>query len=78
MKKCKYCMSEIEEQATVCPICRKNQNQKRNINILIIIAGVIFIFVIIFLFNKEKNDLGKQTNSIRENSTDARRKWLNE
>lgn len=39
MKKCKYCKSEINEEAIVCPICKRNQNQRRNINIAIIIIG---------------------------------------
>lgn len=26
MKKCKYCKSEIDNKAKVCPVCKKNQN----------------------------------------------------
>lgn len=46
-KKCKYCQSEIDEKAAVCPICKKELN---NINfatscflIVIMIIGIIMI-----------------------------------
>lgn len=46
MKKCKYCQSEIDEKATICPNCRKTQN----ISIARIIGGVIIgLFIFMFL-----------------------------
>lgn len=40
MKKCKYCQSEIDKKAKVCPNCRKSQK-----SVLSKILGVIIIFI---------------------------------
>lgn len=40
MKKCKYCKSEIDKDAKICPQCRKNQ--KRPLIIIISILTIIF------------------------------------
>lgn len=42
MKKCKYCMSEIDENAKICPNCRKKQGSKK-IYIKIVILIIIFL-----------------------------------
>ena len=46
MKKCKYCMSEIDSNATVCKVCKRNQSNANNpillIPILIIIGLTLF------------------------------------
>lgn len=41
MKKCKYCMSEIDDKAKICPHCGKNQ--KRSV-IKTVIGSVFLIF----------------------------------
>ena len=43
MKKCKYCKSEIDKKAKVCPNCRKTQGS----SIVRIIIGVIIGLIII-------------------------------
>ena len=43
MKKCKFCMEEIDEKATICPHCRKKQKKSSwpvIIVLLLIIGGV--------------------------------------
>lgn len=41
MKKCKYCQSEIDDKAKICPNCRKKQGGKG-----IIVVAVIFIIIL--------------------------------
>lgn len=43
MKKCKYCQSEIDLKAKICPNCRKKQGMPKWISILLIIIGIILI-----------------------------------
>lgn len=45
MKKCKYCQTEINSKAKICPQCHKNQTNPaiRVIGIIIIIIGIIAI-----------------------------------
>lgn len=42
MKKCKYCKSEIDKDAKICPYCRKNQPIKA--------PGCLIAFIIVFVF----------------------------
>ena len=57
MKKCKYCQSEIDENATVCPICRR----VLNISIARILGGVIIgFFVLLFLGMYFSPEIGVQ------------------
>lgn len=51
MKKCKYCKSEIDSEATVCPICKRNQSIKNNPLWLIPIFAIIIFFLWCFLSN---------------------------
>ncbi len=76
MKKCKYCKSEINEEAIVCPICKRNQNQRRNINIAIIIIGVIFIIVILSFIGKEVDKTKDEIDRINGNSVEQLEDWL--
>lgn len=59
-KKCKYCQSEIDEKATICPICKKKQNKKMTKKkfIVLIVILCIIIFSIIDISNhiKESNE----------------------
>ena len=76
MKKCKYCKSEINEEAIVCPICKRNKNQRRNINIAIIIIGVIFIIVILSFIGKEVDKTKDEIDRINGNSVEQLEDWL--
>lgn len=46
-KKCKYCQSEINKKATVCPVCKKEVSNVNSIVAVIIavIIGLTFIFI---------------------------------
>lgn len=46
MKKCKYCKTEIDAKAKICPNCKKKQGHKVGL-IIFIIAVVIFIICIV-------------------------------
>ena len=45
MKKCKYCFSEIDENATICPVCKKKQKCNKNA-ILTAIQIILVLFVL--------------------------------
>lgn len=45
MRKCKHCLSEIEDNATVCPNCRKSQRTPTWVIVLICIIPVLFVFI---------------------------------
>lgn len=62
-------MSEIDEKAIICPICRKNQNQKRNTNRLVIIVAIIFIIIIGFMVVQERNNTIDKVDKIRTNNS---------
>lgn len=66
MKKCKYCQSEIDKKAKVCPNCRKKQKGKT----LPIIIGVIVLFIIIGALNS-KDDEPKSVNNGVQNDSDG-------
>ena len=40
MKKCKYCQSEIDAKATVCPICKKKLGMPKWLVILIVLLVI--------------------------------------
>lgn len=46
MKKCKYCMSEIDDKAKICPHCGKKQKKKFG-RVIGILLGVVVLFIII-------------------------------
>lgn len=43
MKKCKYCKSEIDSKAKICPNCRKKQGFSKVLGIILIFIGIIII-----------------------------------
>lgn len=45
MKKCKYCRSEIDKKAKVCPVCRKKQSGLGDALACVLVALMIIIFV---------------------------------
>lgn len=65
MKKCKYCKSDIDKNAKICPNCRKKQN---NISKWIIIAVLIIIFVpIIVSMTNEENEEKSRKKDFNQN-----------
>ena len=46
MKKCKYCQSEIDDKAKICPNCRKPQGSSA---VRIIVGVFVGLFIIILL-----------------------------
>ena len=47
MKKCKYCMSEMDANATICPNCRKKQNKSLALILLLGIGLPVLIMALI-------------------------------
>lgn len=60
MKQCKYCKSEIDKKAKICPTCRKKQNKIPGW--LKIILGLLLFIIIISAFssNNKKDDETKE------------------
>ncbi len=52
MKKCKYCQTEIDEKAKVCPNCHKKQKHI----VRWVLLGIIVIAIISAAFGGNKND----------------------
>lgn len=50
MKKCKYCQSEIDEKAVVCPICKRDLRNGNNPLLLIPIIILIIVFIVIPIY----------------------------
>lgn len=46
MKKCRYCKSEIDKKAKVCPVCKKSQSGKWAKIFFIALIAMIFISVL--------------------------------
>ncbi|MCI8669221.1 MAG: DUF5067 domain-containing protein [Lachnospiraceae bacterium] len=55
-KKCKYCKSEIDKKAKVCPICRKKQKKHHFFGIAIILIIIIAIAGVIVSNDDEPKD----------------------
>jgi hypothetical protein len=47
MKKCKFCQSEIDEKAKVCPICKRTLGGKGCLTAFLIVVGVMIVLGII-------------------------------
>lgn len=59
MKKCKYCQSEIDKKAKICPNCKKKQ---KKLPVWLVILIVIIIFAMIGGTNSNsKNNENKKT-----------------
>lgn len=63
MKKCRYCKSEIDSSAKICPNCRK----KQGIPTWIIVAIVIMILAIIAATSSDNSTNNGDTNSKNSN-----------
>ena len=73
-KKCKYCQSEIDKQAKICPNCRKKQNNTTR-NIVLGIISFIFFWAFVLTVtdttpvstNNSINNSGQITSTQQEN-----------
>lgn len=59
MKKCKFCQSEIDDKATVCPNCRRNQPINLNAGGVILVL-LLIIVPAIYISNTINSDRKKQ------------------
>ena len=49
MKKCKYCISDIDEKAKICPNCRKKQTKSISGKTLLVLF-IIFLKLLVYCF----------------------------
>lgn len=62
-KKCKYCQSEIDKKAKICPNCRKNQSHVTRNIILGIIGFILFWSFMLSLSDTPTVSTNNDTNS---------------
>ena len=48
--KCKYCRSEIDSQAKVCPVCKRKQSHEGLVITLVLIGSFLFLLIGIPIF----------------------------
>lgn len=69
-KKCKYCQSEIDVQAKICPNCRKKQNNVTR-NVILGVIGFIFFWAFVLTITDTSpvstNNSGQNTNVQQDN-----------
>lgn len=65
-KKCKYCQSEIDKKAKVCPNCRKKQGGKGKF----IVLGIIVFFIIVAVLTSNNDDTSKSASNDSGSSTE--------
>lgn len=66
MKKCKYCMSEIDKKAKICPNCHKSQTNKLVKFLIYIIVFFVIIFILISACSKGISDAIDETTNQKE------------
>lgn len=59
MKKCKYCQSEIDDKAKICPNCGKKQSH----NVRNIVLGAIVVLILIAAFNGNDDTIPTSSNN---------------
>lgn len=62
MKKCKYCQTEIEEKAKICPNCRKKQGAPGCLVVFLVFLGIIVIGSV-FSSDDNTNDTTNNSNN---------------
>ena len=55
MKKCKYCQTEIDKKAKVCPQCRREQ-KSFHIGKVLIAVVLVLVLTILFVRNQALDD----------------------
>lgn len=58
MKKCKYCKSEIDKKAKICPNCKKKQKGKK----AIIIISIMIVFIMAIVIDSNNGYNGTEIN----------------
>ena len=76
MKKCKYCQSEIDQKANVCPVCKRKLNSS-TAGIIIIIVAVLVIVGIVFGVRNDAESTKGMMEKISENGSRGQSEWLN-
>ena len=69
MKKCKYCKSEIDSKAKICPNCHKKQGLPKW---LIVLGVLIILGVIVSVSSNGENDVKEKNSSNTEKNEKAK------
>lgn len=71
MRKCKYCQSEIDGKAKICPNCNKNQNSKKGL--VVVLLAIIIVIGIAGLSSQDKEASGKIDLSSSNSSSETKK-----
>ncbi len=66
-KKCKFCKSEIDSKATVCPICKRGQKKGHGCLITILIFAIVVLGGIFMAINLS-DSIQKSVSGTKDNS----------
>lgn len=66
-KKCKYCCSEIDAKAKVCPVCRRKIAGAPGCLIAIVVVLAVFVFAIAFMLSRQQS-IQKQISGVHDSS----------
>ena len=66
-KKCKYCQSDIDKKAKICPNCRKKQGGKGKF----ILIGAVVIIILSAALNQDSDDTKQVENITKEESSSS-------
>lgn len=69
MKKCKYCQTEIDNKAKVCPNCRKKQGMPTWLKFVIAFVIIMFLIAACSSSDNEPTSENKNTNSTTNETT---------
>lgn len=67
MKKCRFCMKNIDEAASICPHCRKKQKSSSAPIIIIFLIIGIFSFIVFKFYNRSQLVIENSTGHANDN-----------
>lgn len=67
-KQCKYCRSEIDAAARICPICKKKQNANGCLVAILIVVSIFVIGVIATRSGSNSNTTSQENGQVAQNT----------
>lgn len=73
MKKCKYCQTEIDANAKICPNCKKKQGKSK-----LLIAIIVVVVIAIIASVSGGNDSGNNDNKVEKFSYEVTKQYADD